>query len=294
MLSADLELAGTGGGGGFTSSEEGEMSGNDTTNYASPNNISVNGTNPATATTTNTTISSTASSQLSETVISNTAAQLDSTSGNSSGSSSNTGLLATAPATTTVDRSSVERSASFITNSGGGNDATLKPQRVVDKPPAQSTAITTTFRDISLMLIKRLFGCLGNVNSIKDPIVHRRVLEFILAKWERLARVKDELRLKDLTQIVMPASYFAPWLFEAVYQLPASYQSGKLIAYKTLCHIIIRSAQAHTSLNYYYYDIQQLNGDFDSIDDEFIDLFYLTLHQGFVSNDRVNIFLYSF
>lgn len=293
MLSADLELAGTGGGGGFTSSEEGEMSGNDTTNYASPNNISVNATNPAATTTTNTTISSTASSQLSETVISNTAAQLDSTSGNSSGSSSNTGLLATATATT-VDRSSVERSASFITNSGGGNDATLKPQRAVDKPPAQSTAITTTFRDISLMLIKRLFGCLGNVNSIKDPIVHRRVLEFILAKWERLARVKDELRLKDLTQIVMPASYFAPWLFEAVYQLPASYQSGKLIAYKTLCHIIIRSAQAHTSLNYYYYDIQQLNGDFDSIDDEFIDLFYLTLHQGFVSNDRVNILFYYF
>lgn len=138
--------------------------------------------------------------------------------------------------------------------------------------------VNTTFREISLMLLKRLFGCLGNVNSIKDAYIHRRVLEFIFSKWERLAKVKDELRLKDLTQIVMPSVYFSPWLFEAIYQLPSSYQSGKLIAYKTLCHTVIRSSLAA---------LTPLPNDFDAIDDDFIDLFYLTVHQGFISNDKV-------
>lgn len=156
----------------------------------------------------------------------------------------------------------------------------------------QSMAINhqpnTTFREISLMLLKRLFGCLGNVNSIKDPYIHKRVLEFIFTKWERLAKVKDELRLKDLTQIVMPAAYFSPWLFEAIYQLPNTYQSGKLIAHKTLCHTVIRSAQACN--NNFFLLPANLNcgvNEFDAIDDEFIDLFYLTVHQGLISNDKV-------
>lgn len=139
------------------------------------------------------------------------------------------------------------------------------------------------------MLLKRLFGCLGSVNSIKDPYIHKRVLEFVFTKWERLAKVKDDLRLKDLTQIVMPAAYFSPWLFEAIYQLPSNYQSGKLIAYKTLCHIVIRSAQTN---NYNYFSslsssTSMIMNDFDAIDDDFIDLFYLTAHQGLISNDKV-------
>jgi hypothetical protein len=38
-------------------------------------------------------------------------------------------------------------------------------------------------------LVKRLLGCLGNVNEIKDTNIHKRVLEFIHSKWELLARV---------------------------------------------------------------------------------------------------------
>lgn len=149
-------------------------------------------------------------------------------------------------------------------------------------PIQPSHHLNSTFREIALTLVKRLFGCLGNLNSIKDPYIHKRVLEFVFTKWERLAKIKDDLRLKDLTQIVMPASYFSPWLFEAIYQLPYNYQSGKLIAYKTLCHIMIRSTQV---VNYLM--LGGSSNDFDAISDEFIDLFYLTVHQGLISSDKV-------
>jgi hypothetical protein len=49
--------------------------------------------------------------------------------------------------------------------------------------------LTTTFKETAFVLIKRLFGCLSNVNSIKDPQVHKRVIEFIFNKWERLTKV---------------------------------------------------------------------------------------------------------
>lgn len=47
----------------------------------------------------------------------------------------------------------------------------------------QSTSINI------LTLIKRLFGCLGNVNTIKDPLIHKKIFEFIYNKWERLGKV---------------------------------------------------------------------------------------------------------
>ncbi len=46
-------------------------------------------------------------------------------------------------------------------------------------------------KEISLNLVKRLLGCLGNINEIKDPVIHRRVLEFIHSKWELLAKVSE-------------------------------------------------------------------------------------------------------
>ena len=45
-------------------------------------------------------------------------------------------------------------------------------------------------KEASFNLVKRLLGCIGNVNEIKDTSIHRRVLEFIYSKWELLAKVK--------------------------------------------------------------------------------------------------------
>jgi len=130
-------------------------------------------------------------------------------------------------------------------------------------------------------LIKRLFGCLGNLNAIKDPVMHKKILEFIYTKWEKMGKIKDELKLNDISQVILPLSHFAPWLFEAICQLSYSYHHGKLIAYKTLCKMVIRSALSH---NPYFSTPTQNN--FDSVNNEFMDLFYMTIHQGLRSEDR--------
>jgi hypothetical protein len=133
------------------------------------------------------------------------------------------------------------------------------------------------FKETANSLIKRLFGCLGNVNAIKDPLIHRKVFEFIYNKWDRLGKIKENLKLTDLSQVVPSITYFAPWLFEAIYQLSNHYQSGKLIAYKTICRIGIKSSCNYVSLV----------NEYDLVSDEFMDLFYLTIHQGLHSEDKV-------
>lgn len=138
--------------------------------------------------------------------------------------------------------------------------------------------LESMFKETANCLIKRLFGCLGNVNAIKDPVIHKRVFEFIFNKWDKLNKVKDTLKLTDLSQVIPSITYFAPWLFEAIYQLSDNYQSGKLIAYKTLCKIVIRSASNGGMWH-------QAN-EFDLITDEFMNLFYMTVHQGLNSEDR--------
>ena len=136
------------------------------------------------------------------------------------------------------------------------------------------TNFESAFKETAFVLIKRLFGCVGNVNGIKDPLIHKRVFEFIYNKWELLGKVKDNLKLPELAHIMPPLSDFSPWLFEAIYQLPVNFQIGKEIAFKTLCRIGIRSANAQ-------------HDDFDSVNEEFMDLFYLTIHQGLRSDDKV-------
>lgn len=87
------------------------------------------------------------------------------------------------------------------------------------------------------------------------------------------------MKLNDISQIILPLSHFAPWLFESIYQLSYNYQIGKLIAYKTLCRMVIRSATTSASNLY-------TGNDFDSVSDEFMDLFYMTIHQGLRSEDK--------
>ena len=196
-----------------------------------------------------------------------------------------------------TSKTTIERSASFIDN----RYATTEKQRL-----SRSSTLTTAnsecnptsrnhstyteqsgnfelvFKETSNCLIKRLFGCLGNVNAIKDPLIHKRVFEFIYNKWEKLNKIKDTLKLTDLSQVIPSITYFSPWLFEAIYQLPASFQSGKLIAYKTLCKIVIRSASNGGMWN--------MANEFDLVSDEFINLFYMTLHQGLNLEDKVFYF----
>ncbi len=148
------------------------------------------------------------------------------------------------------------------------------------------------FKETSYVLIKRLFGCLDNINKIKDPYVHKRIIEFIYNKWERLNRFKDDYKITDLSQTILPLSYFSPWMFECIYQLSSTYSSGKLIAYKTLCCMCIRSAilMQQQQLIQINKDENGTSGflfdEFEFLSDEFMDLFYITLHNGLKSNDK--------
>lgn len=44
-------------------------------------------------------------------------------------------------------------------------------------------------KDLSFLIVKRLLGCLGNINEIKDTTIHKRVMEFIFTKWELFSKV---------------------------------------------------------------------------------------------------------
>ena len=150
----------------------------------------------------------------------------------------------------------------------------------IEPPTTNKNNSELIFKETANCLIKRLFGCLGNVNAIKDPLIHKRVFEFIYNKWDKLNKIKDILKLNDLSKVIPSITYFSPWLFEAIYQLSANYQSGKLIAYKILCKIVIRSVASGGMWN--------LANQFDLIDDEFMNLFYMTIHQG-LNCDNKNV-----
>jgi hypothetical protein len=68
---------------------------------------------------------------------------------------------------------------------------------VMTNPAANNNyaRLSTPFKETAFVLIKRLLGCLSNINSIKDPNVHKRVIEFIFNKWERLTKVKINFHL---------------------------------------------------------------------------------------------------
>lgn len=133
-----------------------------------------------------------------------------------------------------------------------------------------------------------------------------------------------------ICELIMPLSYFSPWLFESIYKyfdssssFSPSYQIGILIAYKILCKIVIKSAlslRMSTKVNYNDIEnekksenrkesntqnfdqeiedsqnIDNLNqgnsndqiDEFYCVTEDFMDLFYLTLHSGLRSNDKV-------
>lgn len=111
----------------------------------------------------------------------------------------------------------------------------------------------------------------------------------------------------------MPQSYFAPWLFEAIHKyfdvnssFSPNYQMGILIAYKILCNIVIKSSISLNSIQNHKdeneaenidSDLDQTKNlksnpcdDFYNISNDFMDLFYISLHYGLRSNDKVCFF----
>ena len=118
--------------------------------------------------------------------------------------------------------------------------------------------------DVAFVLWRRIMGILGNINKIKDPELHGRVLSYLHRQWDYLYRVRDNLGISidnqatpPLPLLVPPLHVFVPWCLES-FQLNSSFQTGKLLSLELLCRIFIVSQynndyqMNYTSLSQFY------------------------------------------
>lgn len=58
----------------------------------------------------------------------------------------------------------------------------------------------------AVVLWRRMLGILGNVNKIKDPAIHAKVLECLTSIWNMLAKVAFFMLLNSVTVIQLKLS----------------------------------------------------------------------------------------
>ncbi|XP_006824859.1 ral GTPase-activating protein subunit alpha-1-like [Saccoglossus kowalevskii] len=100
--------------------------------------------------------------------------------------------------------------------------------------------------DVAVVLWRRMLGILGDINEIKDPVIHAEVYEYLWDLWivfsktrENLGISLDNLSTPPPPRLVPPLRMFSPWLFKAV-SLGKNYQRGRLLAYQLLCSMTVR------------------------------------------------------
>ncbi|KAI0212730.1 Ral GTPase-activating protein subunit alpha-1 [Lamellibrachia satsuma] len=127
--------------------------------------------------------------------------------------------------------------------------------------------------DVAVGLWRRMLGGLGNINKIKDPEIHAQVIEYLGDLADTLLKIRANLSVSRDNQssppppeLVPPAMFYTPWLFEAV-QLPYMYKQGRLLAYRLLCVLTVRPIDLAPSPDY-------------------LSRFYHVLHHGLVNSDQ--------
>ncbi|CAF0735212.1 unnamed protein product [Adineta ricciae] len=126
---------------------------------------------------------------------------------------------------------------------------------------APETAYTAWFR---------MLGSLGNINQIRSPEQHNRIMKTIFDIWKMLCRIhvqSKDTQHGDLYFDGPPLLIFAPWLFEAIQTLPTTHREGKLSAYRLLC-----------SMGVFNHDTPPPA--------DFLDMFLLTIYEGLSSGDE--------
>ncbi|XP_028967431.1 ral GTPase-activating protein subunit alpha-1 [Galendromus occidentalis] len=110
--------------------------------------------------------------------------------------------------------------------------------------------------EVAVVLWRRMVCSLGNVNNIRDPAIHAKVMEQVADLCETLIKVRenqgvseDNLSSPTPPQFIPPIHMLTPWFFEAT-MLSDEYEKGKLIAYQLLCDLSFRTHDIPLSAEY--------------------------------------------
>ncbi|XP_037500049.1 probable Rho GTPase-activating protein CG5521 isoform X1 [Rhipicephalus sanguineus] len=127
--------------------------------------------------------------------------------------------------------------------------------------------------EVAVVLWRRMLGALGNVNAIRDPLIHAQVMEHLIDLSETLIKMRDNLGITEDNMttpppptLIPPLLLIAPWLFEAT-GLPEGFEKGKLLALRLLCWLTVRRHDIPLSFDY-------------------LARFYRVLHAGLLGEDQ--------
>lgn len=128
--------------------------------------------------------------------------------------------------------------------------------------------------EVAVVLWRRMLGALGNVNAIRDPLIHAQVMEHLIDLSETLTKMRDNLGITEDNMttppppaLIPPLLLIAPWLFEATSLSAEGFEKGKLLALRLLCWLTVRRHDIPLSF-------------------DFLARFYRTLHTGLLGEDQ--------
>ncbi|KAL5008782.1 hypothetical protein ScPMuIL_014363 [Solemya velum] len=130
--------------------------------------------------------------------------------------------------------------------------------------------------DVAVVLWRRMFGALGNINQIEDADNHVTIYEYLCDHLDVMIKMRnnmgvtvDNFSSPQPPELVPPQRIFAPWLFECL-TLSNKYKNGKLLAYQLLCQMMISTqdfAPSSELLSQFYNALQTglMSGDQETI-----------------------------
>uniref|UniRef100_A0A4W5PS12 Ral GTPase activating protein catalytic subunit alpha 2 n=1 Tax=Hucho hucho TaxID=62062 RepID=A0A4W5PS12_9TELE len=135
-------------------------------------------------------------------------------------------------------------------------------------------SLTGWHADSAFVLWRRILGILGDVNSIRCPRIHSKVISYLYDLWHKLAKIRDNLGISVDNQSSPPRPVFIPplrmlasWLFKAT-MLPAEFKAGKLQAYKLICEMMTRNQDVLPNSDFLVHLYHVMHKGFTSVDQD--------------------------
>ncbi|CAG0914887.1 unnamed protein product [Notodromas monacha] len=136
--------------------------------------------------------------------------------------------------------------------------------------------------DSTMMLWKRMLGCMGNVTMIPVPNLLHRVFVTLVETVDTLVKMRENLGVSEDKQstpppppLVPPLLLVTPWCIQAIDLEEIKYRPARILSYEILCKTVIRRP------------------DVLPIPRDVLIHFYRVMHLGLVGKEEV-IFYFSF